>query len=465
MTAPVRLRPTAGPRTSPEVRLTAPRATTSLIVGLMVAASLAPSLLPWPSLTQALLTGVLAVVGLALSLGLHRIFGQLATISPQRSVRRVAVVASVSVVVVAGVADARWQSGLRSSMGMPPASRLHWIEVLCGSVSVSAILIVLFAALTRGCLRLGKVKSIVALTVFLFVTYLVVVPMAWSSLAEWSAESNSAVDTSLSAPMSASRSGSIGSLSTWNDLGREGRTFTAGGSDSSTVRAYVGLGSARDVDARAELAVRELDRAGGFDRSHIVVAVPTGSGWIDENAVTGLETRYNGDVATVAAQYSYEPSWVTFLFARPEAEASATALLERVSQRIAKIPIENRPNLYVYGQSLGSIGGRSAVAALRETATNGLLCAAVWAGPPAQEIAHGNAVMLANTSDPVVWWSTELIGSKPDLSFARRDAPVPQWLPGISYVQTTVDLFSALSVPAAHGHRYGTDQGTSMPGC
>ncbi|MET4048488.1 putative membrane protein [Rhodococcus sp. UYP5] len=73
--------------------------------------------------------------------------------------------------------------------------------------------------------------------------------------------------------------------------------------------------------------------------------------------------------------------------------------------------------------------------------------------------------MMANTSDPVLWWSTELVGSKPDLSFARRDAPIPQWIPGVSFVQTTVDLFSALGTPAGHGHRYGTDQGTSMPGC
>ncbi|WP_168708268.1 MULTISPECIES: alpha/beta-hydrolase family protein [unclassified Rhodococcus (in: high G+C Gram-positive bacteria)] len=465
MTTSVRLRPTAALRTAPEPRLAVPRVTTSLIVGGMVAASLAPGLLPRLPLTQALVTGVLAALGLGLSAGLHRFLRRLVPIAPQCGARAVSAAASVVSVAVAGAVDARWQSSLRSSMGMPAASRLHWIEVLCGSVSVSAILIVLFLATTRGYLRLGRVKTIVVLTVFLLCSYFIAVPMAFSSLAERSVVANSLVGTSLPIPQSSTRSGSAASLITWNDLGREGRIFAAGGTDLSTVRAYIGVQASTDVEAGAELAVRELDRAGGFDRSHIVVAVPTGSGWIDENAVTGLETRFDGDVATVAAQYSYEPSWSTFLFAQPLAEASATALLEAVSRRIGEVPLDARPNLYLYGQSLGAIGGSSAAAVLEGTTTPTTLCGALWAGPPAHEVIPGNAKMMANTSDPVIWWSTALVGSKPDLSFARRDAPIPRWIPVVSFVQTTVDLFSALGVPAGHGHRYGTDQGTSMPGC
>ncbi|MET4048487.1 putative membrane protein [Rhodococcus sp. UYP5] len=307
MTTSVRLRPTAALRTAPEPRLAVPRVATSLIVGGMVAASLAPGLLPRSSLTQALVTGVMAALGLGLSAGLHRLLRRLVPVAPQCGARRVAAAASVVSVALAGVAAARWQSSLRSSMGMPAASRLHWVEVLCGSVSVSAILIVLFLATTRGYLRLGRVKAIVMLTVLLIGSYFIAVPMAFSSLAERSAVANSLVDISLPIPNSRSRSGSAASLITWNDLGREGRIFAAGGTDISTVRAYIGVQASTDVEARAELAVRELDRAGGFDRSHIVVAVPTGSGWIDENAVTGLETRFDGDVATVAAQYHMNP--------------------------------------------------------------------------------------------------------------------------------------------------------------
>ena len=204
-----------------------------------------------------------------------------------------------------------------------------------------------------------------------------------------------------------------------------------------------------------QLAVRELERTGGLARDNVVVAVPTGSGWIDANAVAGLERRFGDDVAVVGIQYSYAPSWATFVFGRDEAIAAATALYDAVAERIASKPV--RPRLYVYGQSLGSVGGSAAL-------QHGGACGALWAGPPAGT-AVGDAAVLANSSDPVVRWSPRLAVAPPDLSAVRADAPAPPWLPVVSFVQTTVDLFDALETPAGHGHRYGTDQGTSMPSC
>ncbi|MHC3368885.1 alpha/beta-hydrolase family protein [Rhodococcus aetherivorans] len=68
------------------------------------------------------------------------------------------------------------------------------------------------------------------------------------------------------------------------------------------------------------------------------------------------------------------------------------------------------------------------------------------------------AIVTANTSDPVVWWQPSLLWSPPDLSRARRDAPVPRWLPVVSFVQATLDLPVALDAAPGHGHRYGPDQ-------
>ncbi|WP_407829790.1 alpha/beta-hydrolase family protein, partial [Staphylococcus aureus] len=82
---------------------------------------------------------------------------------------------------------------------------------------------------------------------------------------------------------------------------------------------YAGLDSAPDTASRAALAVSELDRVGGFARNSVVVAVPTGSGWIDTHAVDGIEQRFGGDVAIVGQQYSDAPSWATFLFSRDDA--------------------------------------------------------------------------------------------------------------------------------------------------
>ena len=79
------------------------------------------------------------------------------------------------------------------------------------------------------------------------------------------------------------RSGSPASLVPWDDLGLQGRNFVGTGPTpeqlqafsgrpaKEPVRAYVGLASGSDVTDRAALAVRDLERAGGFDRSVLVV--------------------------------------------------------------------------------------------------------------------------------------------------------------------------------------------------
>ncbi len=46
-----------------------------------------------------------------------------------------------------------------------------------------------------------------------------------------------------------------------------------------------------------------------------------------------------------------------------------------------------------------------------------------------------------------------------------QDGPIPQWIPGVTFLQTTVDMLGSLGVPTGHGHRYGTDQGTALRTC
>jgi uncharacterized membrane protein len=61
------------------------------------------------------------------------------------------------------------------------------------------------------------------------------------------------------------------------------------------------------VEERAELAVADLERAGGFDRANLLVATTTGSGWLDAGAIDSFEYLTGGDSAVVAMQYSYLP--------------------------------------------------------------------------------------------------------------------------------------------------------------
>ncbi|MGA9873106.1 MAG: alpha/beta-hydrolase family protein [Rhodococcus sp. (in: high G+C Gram-positive bacteria)] len=444
----------------PQAPLLPPRVATSIILACAVVASLAPSLLPRSSPTQAVVTGVFAACALALSAGTHRITRKLVALSPRPLLRGVAATAGSLTVAAAGTVNAHWQNSLRAAMETDSTTPLHWIEVLCGSISVCAVLVVVGVGAFRACRALGWIKVFAALLVSAAAGVVIVAPMTTASFVERHRIADAAVDSSHDIPSSSSRSGSANSLVSWDALGREGRKFVSGGTDGSAVRTYVGLAAAQTVAERARLAVADVAHAGGFDKSHVVVAVPTGSGWIDDNAVSGIEERFAGDVATVAAQYSNQPSWATFLFAEDSAKESATAVLDAIGTRVAAMDEAARPKVYVYGQSLGSIGGSSAVAQLPAG-----VCGALWAGPPAGEVATGGAVILANSSDPVVWWSSDLLLSSPDLRSTRRDAPVPQWMPVISYLQTTVDMVSALDAPAGHGHRYGRDQGLSLPDC
>jgi uncharacterized membrane protein len=115
--------------------------------------------------------------------------------------------------------------------------------------------------------------------------------------------------------------------------------------------------------------------------------------------------------------------------------------------------------VYLYGQSLGAIGVAAAASAAAAP------CGAMYAGPPGGMAPRGGVAVLANRSDPVVWWSPRLLFAPPNLTGARSDAPSPRWLPVVSFVQTTLDLLGSLNTAPGHGHRYGTDQGTAMPAC
>ena len=96
------------------------------------------------------------------------------------------------------------------------------------------------------------------------------------------------------------------------------------------LRVYVGLNSADDAAARAQLALDELIRVGGFDRSVLVVVVPTGTGWMDPAATDTLEYLHGGDTAIVAQQYSYLSSPLSILVEPGIAVEAGQALFRAV---------------------------------------------------------------------------------------------------------------------------------------
>jgi uncharacterized membrane protein len=166
------------------------------------------------------------------------------------------------------------------------------------------------------------------------------------------------------APESSSVTGSRVSFVAWDTLGRKGRDFVGTatsaqelgafhGADAELaepVRVYVGVRSADSAEHRAELAVRELERAGGFERKVLVVWIPTGTGWIVPKAATSLEQLHRGDTAIVAVQYSFLPSWLAIFMDAGLANEAGIALFGAVRARWSELPADRRPELILFGK-------------------------------------------------------------------------------------------------------------------
>ena len=163
-----------------------------------------------------------------------------------------------------------------------------------------------------------------------------------------------------------------GRSSRWDSLGLQGRNFIGRGPDAAAleqfsgepaqepIRVYAGVESAPTAEERAALAVKELDRTDAWSREVLVVMGATGTGWIEPQSADSLEYLWNGDTAEVTIQYSYLPSWISFLVDKQRAEDAGQALFAAVHERWAQLPEGERPRLLAYGLSLGSFAQQAA---------------------------------------------------------------------------------------------------------
>ncbi len=155
------------------------------------------------------------------------------------------------------------------------------------------------------------------------------------------------------------------SLVSFDDIGKEGRRFVLmaltadeisavmGEPALDPVRAIAGFESADTPQARAELALAELEALGAYDRSMIVVAAPTGVGYVNYSFAEALEYLTRGDCAIIVAQYALVPS----ALALNETNAGVqmqTLILRGIRDRIAALPEGHRPRLLQFGESLGA---------------------------------------------------------------------------------------------------------------
>ena len=133
----------------------------------------------------------------------------------------------------------------------------------------------------------------------------------------------------------------------------------SGGGAVEPIRVYVGLDTEPTLQGRADLLLAELQRTGAFDREVLVVATTTGTGFLDPAAVDPLEYMFNGDTAIAGVQYSFLPSWISLLADQDAVKETSRVVFDTVNDYWTTLPENDRPDLYLYGLSLGSFGVES----------------------------------------------------------------------------------------------------------
>lgn len=67
-------------------------------------------------------------------------------------------------------------------------------------------------------------------------------------------------------------------------------------------------------------------------------------------------------------------------------------------------------------------------------------------------------LFLQHPSDPVVWWSPDLLFTRPDWLVeppGQDRTAAMSWYPVVTFWQVSADLTDAESMPGGHGHNYG----------
>ena len=501
--------------------------------------SLTPTLMPRSVVSQALISALCLAIGygfgtLAGAVGhrlLRRYDREPSPLRRRRAWLGLGVVAGI--VVVAGLLLwGRWQNGQRELVSLEPSSLWSALPMLVLTGVVTVVLVLTGRLIGKGAQAVDRfnrrhLPPVLAapLTVVLLVvlTVFVVRDVVVDRFADWADSAYGALDEGTNEgteqPDSPAVSGSPESLVPWETLGVQGRDFVAQatpeealaafwGEDGEVVepvRVYVGLDSAASSEARADLAVQDLERAGGFEREVLVVATTTGTGWVDPDAAEAIEQLHGGDTAIVAQQYSFLPSWIGALVEDDRASEAGTDLFEAVYREWSTQPEDDRPALVVFGLSLGSFGaeapfagadGEASVANIlartdgalfvggtydnrilsqlteerdegspvwRPVVDDGLSVRFVNRDPDASDLGdwpEPRLLYIQHPSDPVTFVGPDAFWSPPEWMDQPRGFDVPDqggWFPIVTGVQGVFDLMAGFAAPPGFGHDYRLD--------
>ncbi|MEX1037592.1 MAG: alpha/beta-hydrolase family protein [Acidimicrobiia bacterium] len=508
--------------------MSAPASTPGMLTGVVFAAlTNFPSMIPKNGLVQGVVLGITFAIGYGFGAALHWLWRFLELPSPQgrvwRSLAWIWYLLLPALLLFSAWHYVGWQNTARAAFGMETISPLVWLVVVPVAAAVTLLVFIVARSLRKLFnlivhwfdqhlpRRLALLVGGVAFFGMMWGLWSgVMVDAFFAAANQILAPLDASTDDGIIQPQSANRSGSPASQVDWETLGRQGRNFVAtgpsesdlnqfhGGGALEPIRVYVGLNSAETVAERARLVLDELIRTDAFDRNVLVLATTTGSGIVESNAIDALEYVTKGDVAVASVQYSYLSSVLSLLADADEVRQASRVVFDEIHSHWSGLHEDSRPELYLYGLSLGAYGVESILTSI--AIINAPIDGALMVGPPfisglwSQLVAdrdpgstpatpvyeEGRTVRftnetsavslpkgewgdtrilyLQNASDPVVFFTPSLLFDQPDwLRDGQRSADIVEgfvWIPLVTMWQVLMDGAAAGSVPEGYGHLY-----------
>ena len=499
--------------------------TAGLLVGtIFFALSLTPSLIPRAGAVQGVISGASFAAGYAVGVFLLWLWCFLELPAGSERARRLLRWGAAVVCVVSAVGflwqATKWQNNVRELMGLEEVPGVRPVTVAL----VAALVFLVLLSLAKVFRRLfyfvsGKLESKIprrisillglaaAMWLFWGVINDVLLTAALHKVDSIYQQLDARIVPDMEAPTDPMKSGSPESLLSWKDMGHQGRRYLAlgptgkdiaeiTGAAKDPIRVYVGLNAAETPAERARLALEELKRVGGFERSTLILITPTGTGWVDPGAINSVEYLHRGDIASVAVQYSYLPSPIALMTEDAYGRETAEAAFQAIYGYWSQMPEESRPRLFLFGLSLGALNSDRSFDFydIIDDPFHG----ALWTGPPFRSdtwrdvtaqrdpgspawlpIFGGGAVVrfgnhfggyqegsaswgrfriayLQHGSDPIVFFDPNAAYRKPEWMNSPRARDVSkdlQWYPIVTMLQLAMDMHAGIA-PMGFGHTY-----------
>lgn len=489
------------------------------------AMSLTPSLLPREDLVQGVISGLSLAAGYGLGVFGLLIWSYFHLPTPRARIQWFIQLGAGGICALFAVVflwrAGTWQNRLRDLMGMEEITGTQIISI--GLVALLVFLVVLLVVrlfrrtfwFLSGQLRRfvpPRVSMLAGLVAALFLFWSVIDGVFFTMALRTADRSYQQIDALIepetAQPVDPWRTGSAESLLSWDSMGRHGRRFLSQAPSGQAIaeftseatmtptRIYAGLNAAETPDQRAALALAELLRVNAFDRSVMILITPTGTGWIDPGAIRAVEYLHRGDVASVAAQYSYLSSPLALMSEDEYGVDMARSLFQAVYGHWTNLPPEQRPRLYLHGLSLGA--RNSDLSFDFYDIIDDPFDGALWSGPPFRSatwhditerrnpgtpawlprfrdgavvrfanqnggMAQGNAPWgsfrigyLQYASDPITFFDPDSFYREPDWMSGQRGPDVShdlRWFPIVTMLQLAADM-GAGSAPSGFGHEY-----------